>query len=1466
MRSHRFRLSLLLVSFVLLLALGTSQIGLAATKTARSDLVLASANLVPNPDFEDGPWRSYTRSGQARATVSEEGGYEKTSSLFLVGETTDAIIEAYSAGITVLPSSSYQLDFAYKLAYGSGTLDVRWQGGGYVISLIKPTSGWTTFVGEFNGLDRRLHGTRYTKGLGSADGREPVRDPTIAIPVGITTITIRITLRGQGSLAVDSLRLAPLNPAAPVHQAAVDRGASISAIDQDEISRLLIVEQPVPVTQAERKALSSDNKLNIRDVVLPSAYGRDPAVATWPATASNLRLRAGHFVRADAPQRPVFLMGFESTVVYPWLYKLLGADFVHFQDTCSAGVIRSNKEGDTTNVWWQNYDWLDAQLRRVLSSGLSAHVQPYEELQDVFPGKRMPFYREFPDLYVNKSHFINYRFEEPDGRRLRENMWRSYLGITRRYPIFSYELFNEVRYMDYSPANLAGFRGAMQGKYLTISRANAAWGTAFAGFGELIPPEKSNAGGGNRRGLSPRDFSIPLWVDWQKFIEKVFAGHLSELAAFIRTIDRSPDVNLTVQSTCDLNQGYSGGDGVYPPLKVLSEDFYGAEGSGGAYISQVGGDNFNEIRDMIQAGMTGKLAAFVADKKPVIDIEVNLRGYGRSPVPGTRLIDLDHQWKFRPDNARDGETLGFASTGYDDSTPEWSPINVPGLWGAQGHADCTFGWYRTTFLLPAARAGLHRPVFLNGSKLTDTATVYINGHRIHRTQSWSERFGIDISPYLHSDPAAPNTLVVSVENNYRDGGMYWGGIRDYLSIDDRPYSSLVPVTAGQMRSFLWQKITHGADGLVPSYAYTPEGDHLSIFNPEKVTAAALLAMPLIKREISNVGDLVLSQNRRLEPIGLLYSFESGRARVPANYEDWIKAPAAKDLTTWYGALRFANMPLNMIYNDALLGGRCDAQRVIILRMCERLADGTLAKLEAFARAGGTVLIDYGSAVTNDDTHAPLDLRSLAGIEVGESRLDPAVVRPGRLSEAAVRTAPRLSDRHTGRHINIVPSIVPAATAELSYEDGSPALTRRAVGLGAIYYLAAELPFDSLQTLLSNLCRESLAADPSAIGITVTRAPGSENGRYVEADLFTDPATRTSLAYLHNWGDDADVTVHLPSLPAGRWRVRQLDPSIPAPEESIHTARELHSGLALRAPCQNPVILLVEPADAPARRLSALSDRHLAQLDELMSPSAGSSASGTPPRILFNASRAETMSPVRMLTAMRLLRAAGYGHAVNLKDIAAEVSTYSATFEKEKLSDYAVFATLGSATGKRRFTPAEIDTLRDYVANGGGLLVAANQYVGPHGWLENNSGKGPLVGVFDCGVTNTNIDDPAHAVDGIAMHPVLVPAPSGSSHPLLIGVAQVKTLGMSVINPGPKATVVLRSTDMATPPNAPAVAALEYGKGRVVFLGDAKWMQPETLAQGDNARFLLNIINWLARREGPALSDADVARLADARLD
>ena len=49
------------------------------------------------------------------------------------------------------------------------------------------------------------------------------------------------------------------------------------------------------------------------------------------------------------------------------------------------------------------------------------------------------------------------------------------------------------------------------------------------------------------------------------------------------------------------------------------------------------------------------------------------------------------------------------------------------------------------------------------------------------------------------------------------------------------------------------------------------------------------------------------------------------------------------------------------------------------------------------------------------------------------------------------------------------------------------------------------------------------------------------------------------------------------------------------------------------------------------------------------------------------------------------------------------------------------------------------------------------------------------------------------------------------------------------------------------PGAALVMAAEISKGRMVVVTDNTWMQPFRIEEADNAQFLVNVIDWLARK-------------------
>jgi hypothetical protein len=195
--------------------------------------------------------------------------------------------------------------------------------------------------------------------------------------------------------------------------------------------------------------------------------------------------------------------------------------------------------------------------------------------------------------------------------------------------------------------------------------------------------------------------------------------------------------------------------------------------------------------------------------------------------------------------------------------------------------------------------------------------------------------------------------------------------------------------------------------------------------------------------------------------------------------------------------------------------------------------------------------------------------------------------------------------------------------------------------------------------------------------------------------------------------------------------------------------------------------------------------------------------------------------------------------------------------------------LPAATDRRRgdpaFTRAEIETLRAWVEGGGSLLLIADH--APFG--EAASGLASALGV--------TMHGGAVEVPGEVSDPMVFSVANGrlGSHPILEGdrpggsISRVLTYTGQSLDGPPGSTVLLRlpPTAVESAPDrtgafverraGPAQGlAFELGRGRVVVLGEAGMATAQVAARvpyginvegNDNARFVLNVMRWLARK-------------------
>jgi hypothetical protein len=231
------------------------------------------------------------------------------------------------------------------------------------------------------------------------------------------------------------------------------------------------------------------------------------------------------------------------------------------------------------------------------------------------------------------------------------------------------------------------------------------------------------------------------------------------------------------------------------------------------------------------------------------------------------------------------------------------------------------------------------------------------------------------------------------------------------------------------------------------------------------------------------------------------------------------------------------------------------------------------------------------------------------------------------------------------------------------------------------------------------------------------------------------------------------------------------------------------------------------------------------------------------KVLFNSCSRDEIDPFRMLTGKKLLEDSGFEihYAVDTPKNGL-VKSYFSSQEAKSLSDFAIYVLPGS----RIRDEAAAKEIASYVKNGGSVLLSGTANFGYFGWMSNGYQRKKLFDVFGLRCSDANFTD----AERNFFSPLFCEfSEIASGHPVTNGVGSVQLAGASVIQPGAEGQeVLIRSNASSSPQKAPFLIAMEFGKGRVVAMGDAQWMEPEWLCKAGNAQLMLNIFNWLARRD------------------
>ncbi|MGW0198785.1 DUF6421 family protein [Nonomuraea sp. NPDC003201] len=163
-------------------------------------------------------------------------------------------------------------------------------------------------------------------------------------------------------------------------------------------------------------------------------------------------------------------------------------------------------------------------------------------------------------------------------------------------------------------------------------------------------------------------------------------------------------------------------------------------------------------------------------------------------------------------------------------------------------------------------------------------------------------------------------------------------------------------------------------------------------------------------------------------------------------------------------------------------------------------------------------------------------------------------------------------------------------------------------------------------------------------------------------------------------------------------------------------------------------------------------------------------------------------------------------------------------------------------GSPVFTAAELDAIESFVADGGGLVVLAEEEQDKYG---NNLRE--LLGRFGVGVAHTTVRDPKNAHRDVATWVLAEPATTSG---LLAGVRTAcfyRTGVLTMASEGAgEGEVLFATSPTADPAGAPLAAAVRYGKGRVVAFADSDLFGDDSIEDYDHRRLWGNVVTWAAR--------------------
>jgi len=228
-----------------------------------------------------------------------------------------------------------------------------------------------------------------------------------------------------------------------------------------------------------------------------------------------------------------------------------------------------------------------------------------------------------------------------------------------------------------------------------------------------------------------------------------------------------------------------------------------------------------------------------------------------------------------------------------------------------------------------------------------------------------------------------------------------------------------------------------------------------ILNPWAFPTEGIKAVMDVKKEMLSVDDIfVPRQNYAAPQVGLLFSYASER------YAPGVGERRQNEIRNFDAALEFLHYPFGVVFEEQLQADFLQNYRVIFAAGTRNLAPGSRDKLIAYVKNGGMLVA--ASAPMQEDEYG----KKLPSADWFDFELVAATEKSGVLTGTLAETA-RLPGPVKARQ-NLTMRQLSADWEVVASLDGTPAIIRKKLGKGYLYFVASQQADYHLAALVERL--------------------------------------------------------------------------------------------------------------------------------------------------------------------------------------------------------------------------------------------------------------------------------------------------------------------------------------------------------------------------------------------------------------